>query len=43
MFRKGKEVADTRPKILIRDGAPNFHTAFNKGVMDKQITNNQSY
>ena len=27
LFRKGKEVAGTRPNTLISDGAPNFHTA----------------
>ena len=27
---KGKEVAGTRPNTLISDGAPNFHTAFNR-------------
>jgi len=30
LFAKGKEVANNRPNILISDGAPNFHTAFNK-------------
>jgi putative transposase len=30
LFKKGKEVAGTRPNTLISDGAPNFHTAFNR-------------
>src|SRR6185312_13594431 len=30
LFKKGKEVAETRPNTLISDGAPNFHTAFNR-------------
>jgi len=30
LFSKGKEVAGTRPKTLISDGDPNFHTAFNR-------------
>jgi putative transposase len=30
LFTKGKEVAGTRPNTLISDGAPNFHTAFNR-------------
>ena len=30
LFKKGKEVAGTRPNVLISDGAPNFKTAFNK-------------
>ncbi len=30
LFTKGKEVAETRPNTLISDGAPNFHTAYNR-------------
>ena len=30
LFSKGKEIAGTRPNVLISDGAPNFHTAFNR-------------
>ena len=30
LFKKGKEVAGTRPNMYISDGAPNFHTAFNR-------------
>jgi putative transposase len=30
LFSKGKEIAGTRPNTLISDGAPNFHTAFNR-------------
>ena len=30
LFSKGKDVAGTRPNTFISDGAPNFHTAFNK-------------
>jgi putative transposase len=30
LFKKGKEVAGTRPNTLISDGAANFKTAFNK-------------
>ena len=30
LFKKGKEIAETRPNTLISDGAPNFHTAYNK-------------
>ena len=29
LFKKGKEVAGTRPNTFISEGAPNFHTAFN--------------
>jgi putative transposase len=32
LFSKGKEVAGVRPNTLISDGAPNFHTAFNRGL-----------
>jgi putative transposase len=32
LFSKGKEVAGTRPNTLISDGAPNFHTAFNRAL-----------
>ncbi len=43
LFKKGKEVAETRPNTLISDGAPNFHTAFyrelhtNKGPRTRHI------
>ena len=30
MFREAKDRAGKRPKVLISDGAPNFHRAFNK-------------
>jgi putative transposase len=30
LYSKGKEVAGTRPNTIISDGAPNFHTAFNR-------------
>jgi hypothetical protein len=30
LFSKSKDVAGTRLNTLIRDGAPKFHTAFNK-------------
>jgi hypothetical protein len=30
LFSKSKEVAGTRHNTLISDGAPNFHTAFNR-------------
>jgi transposase-like protein len=30
LFCKGKDVAGTRPNTLISDGAPNFHTAYNR-------------
>lgn len=30
MFKKAKELAGKRPNVLISDGAPNFHQAFNK-------------
>jgi putative transposase len=30
LFQKGKEIVGTRPNTLISDGAPNFHTAFNR-------------
>lgn len=30
MFKKGKEVAGKKPSILISDGAPNFHDAYQK-------------
>lgn len=30
LFKKGKEIAEKRPNVLISDGAPNFHDAFNK-------------
>jgi hypothetical protein len=29
LFKKGKEVAGTRPNTVISDGAPSFHTSFN--------------
>jgi putative transposase len=29
-FSKGMEIVGNRPNTLISDGAPNFHTAFNK-------------
>ncbi len=35
LFVKGKEVAETRPDILISDSAPNFHTAFNRAYTIK--------
>jgi transposase-like protein len=30
LFKKGKDVTEKRPNVLISDGAPNFHDAFNK-------------
>jgi putative transposase len=30
MFKKSKEVTGKRPNVLVSDGAPNFHQAFNK-------------
>jgi putative transposase len=30
LFAKGKEIAGTRSNTLISDGAPNFHTTYNK-------------
>jgi putative transposase len=30
LFREGKEIVGKSPAVLIRDGAPNFHTAYNK-------------
>ena len=30
LFSKGKEIVGTRPNTLISDGAPNFHTAYNR-------------
>jgi transposase-like protein len=30
LFKKGKEIAETIPNTLISDGAPNFHTAYNR-------------
>lgn len=30
LFKKGKEVAKTKPLTLISNGAPNFHIAYNK-------------
>jgi transposase-like protein len=30
MYQDAKEVTGKRPSVLISDGAPNFHTAFNK-------------
>ena len=30
LFNKGKEIADKRPNILITDGLPAYHDAFNK-------------
>lgn len=35
LFVKGKKVVETRPNILITDGAPNFHTAFNRVYTNK--------
>jgi len=42
LFSKGKEVAGTRPNTRISDGAPNFHTAFNR-VIHKQVAKKQTY
>lgn len=30
LFKQGKELISKRPKILISDGAPNFHVAYKK-------------
>jgi transposase-like protein len=30
LFKEGKQIANKRPAVLISDGAPNFHTAYNK-------------
>jgi hypothetical protein len=30
LSQKGKEVAGKRPNVLISDGAPNFHDAYQK-------------
>ncbi len=30
MYRDAKETTGKKPSVLISDGAPNFHTAFNK-------------
>jgi len=30
LFNKGKEIADKRPNVLITDGLPSYHDAFNK-------------
>lgn len=30
LFKEGKEVTGKRPAVIISDGAPNFHTAYNK-------------
>jgi len=32
LFKKGREVAGTRPSTLISDGAPNFKTEFNREI-----------
>ena len=43
LLAKGKEIAKTRPKTFITDGAPNFHTAYErelytvKGMRTKHI------
>jgi transposase-like protein len=34
LFREGKRVAGKKPKVLITDGAPNFHQAFRKEFAD---------
>jgi transposase-like protein len=34
LFAKGKEIAEKKPKVLITDGAPNFHEAFQKEFTD---------
>jgi putative transposase len=30
LFREGKEIVGNRPAVIISDGAPNFHDAYNK-------------
>jgi hypothetical protein len=30
LFREGKEIVGKRPAVIISDGAPNFHDAYNK-------------
>lgn len=30
LFREGKEIVGKRPAVIISDGAPNFHTAYNR-------------
>jgi len=36
LFKEGKEIVGKRPAVLISDGAPNFHTAFNKEFFTKK-------
>ena len=38
MFKKAKDLAGKRPNVLISDGAPNFHQAFNKAFYTKYLT-----
>ena len=40
LFSKGKEVAGTRPSILISNVVPNFDTAYNKELYKQMVTNN---
>jgi transposase-like protein len=37
LFRHGKQIAGKRPKILITDGAKNFHEAFNIALRTKTV------
>lgn len=30
VFKEAKQIANRRPAVIISDGAPNFHTAYNK-------------
>lgn len=34
LFANGKRIAEKKPKVLITDGAPNFHEAFQKEFTD---------
>jgi transposase-like protein len=43
LFREGKRVAGKKPKVLITDGAPNFHQAFRKEFADMRRYHNPQH
>lgn len=40
---RGKEIAGKRPNILITDGLPAYHDAFNKEFLFKHMPSIQAY
>ena len=37
LFKHGRQIADKRPKLLITDGAPNFHEAFMQQLWTQKV------